>query len=252
MSLYNSSRDNVYLSICTKYLIDMIHCRKIIIKILIGMVGLSLKACQATNLSDQPTTTTLSTKRHSPSTPTTSTKQFHTPPSQGRAEWSAFKKKYQTKWTTPPSVFPYAQGASFKVYPLNCSGECKDAVFFKRTTFGTTIPESDFLELLALLKKPTSYDNATAACFDPKFGLVAYDTEGIPIEFLSICLDCNNIRTYPGKLDVQYHTAQLNGFSKQARQQLRQLFLRWQIDYYGFSQFWDDEDEFLKYLDQKK
>ncbi|MCB0738532.1 MAG: hypothetical protein KDC92_13530 [Bacteroidetes bacterium] len=179
------------------------------------------------------------------------TKSVKDPNIKGRKELLSFEKKYESQWTDKPQNFPYSKGAIFKVFKLDCSGECFKSEFRKRKSDGVEISEKDFSKLVELLREPKSYDNSTAACYDPKFGLVVYDKENIPTEFLSICLDCNSFRTYPGQIEVNYENKILFGFSKEARNELRQLFFKWGIDYYGFSSFWDDEKEYKKYLEKK-
>ncbi|MGH1338035.1 MAG: hypothetical protein ACRBFS_18080 [Aureispira sp.] len=223
-------------------------CNKILLSIVVSF-ALFTSACQEQKKNTPSTTTippTLIQKKKA--TP----KRKLSPDGQGRTEWYAFKKKYQETWKEQPTTFPYSQGTFFKVYHLNCEGECQEAVFRKRRDYGIEIPKQDFLDLVMILKAPASYDNSTAACFDPKLGVVVYDKDSIPTEFLSICLDCNNVRSYPGKLGVSYANEDMKGFSQKARTQLRTLFFRWGIDYYGYSHFWDDEADFLAYKKQKE
>jgi hypothetical protein len=170
----------------------------------------------------------------------------------GRAELTAFAKKYERNWDVPPAEFPYSDGDKYKVYELDCSGECLYAEFRKRKSTGIEVPKDEFLALVTLLKDPKSYDNGTAACFDPKFGLVVYDSHGVPTEFLSICLDCNSCRTYPGEFDINYEHEFVHGFSNSTRDRLREMFFGWEIDYYGFSEFYDDEQAYVDYLDNKR
>ena len=79
--------------------------------------------------------------------------------------------------------------------------------------------------------------------------MVVYDDEDVPTEFLSICLDCNAFRTYPGNILVNSEDI---GFSAKTRNQLRQMFFKWGIDYYGFSEFWDDEQKYEAFLARKR
>ena len=190
-------------------------------------------------------------KEEAPSQEIVTTKSVKDPNIKGRKELLSFETKYESQWTDKPQNFPYSKGAIFKVFKLDCSGECFKSEFRKRKSDGVEISEEDFSKLIEILREPKSYDNSTAACFDPKFGLVVYDKENIPTEFLSICLDCNSFRTYPGQIEVNYENEILNGFSKEARDQLRQMFFKWGIDDDGFSSFWDDEKEYAKYLEKK-
>jgi len=147
---------------------------------------------------------------------------------QGRKELAEFENKYESKWSEKPEIFPYSKGRIFKVYELDCSGECFKSEFRKRKSEGIEIAREDFLNLIKLLKNPKSYDNSTAACYDPKFGLIVYDKDNVPSEFLSICLGCNNFRTFPGQIEVSYENKILCGFSRETRNQLRQMFFKWQ------------------------
>jgi len=125
-------------------------------------------------------------------------------------------------------------------------------VFRERISRGKEIPKSDFIELIDLFKNPKSYGNSKANCYDPKFGLIIYDEENIPMEFLSICLDCNNFSTYPGIIEINYENEFAKGFSRKTRRKLRKMFDKWGIDYYGFSSFWDSNKEHEKYLKKKE
>lgn len=207
---------------------------------------LVLLGCGADNKFEQRTNSDIQKKSKA-----LTTEKKADPTIQGRIELKSFRNKYENKWENKPKVFPYSDGSSFKVYKLDCSGECANAAFTKRKSDGIEISKDAFLEFVALLKDPKSYDNSTAACFDPKFALIVYDGENVPMEFLSICLDCNNFRTYPGELELKYKNALLHGFSKETREKLRSIFLKWGIDYYGFAPLWDDEQKYLDYLKAK-
>lgn len=169
---------------------------------------------------------------------------------QGWKELRTFETKYQNNWVEHPEYFPYSHGELFKVYQLDCSGDCIYSPFKSRTSEGIEISKEDFNDLLEILSNPKSYNNTNAGCFAPKLGLVVYDDENVPTEFLSICLNCNNFVTYPGRIDIEFENEMLTGFSGNARNQLRNLFFKWGIDYYGYSSFWDDKGEYEKYLNR--
>ena len=63
---------------------------------------------------------------------------------------------------------------------------------------------------------------------------------------MSISLEYNAYKSYPGKINID---KKKQGFSKTARQKLRTLFQKWGINYYGFSEEWDDEADYEKYLE---
>jgi len=71
------------------------------------------------------------------------------------------------------------------------------------------------------------------------------------MEFLDICLDCNSFSTYPGEIEINYKNDVLKGFSRKTRRKLRKMFNKWEIDYYGFSGFWDSKKVYQKYLNKK-
>jgi hypothetical protein len=167
-------------------------------------------------------------------------------------EYRAFEKKYESKWTEKPAKFPYSNIGKIKIFSLSCPGECHYEVFYNRVSEGVEISKAEFDELMNILSSPASYGNSVAACFGPSFGLVLYDDENIPTEYLSICLDCNRYRTFPGTVEVKLKNEILFGFSKDTRRKLRNLIIKWGIDYYGYSEFWDDEKEYENYLKKKK
>jgi hypothetical protein len=170
-------------------------------------------------------------------------------------EYRLFHNKYQANWDrsqeTQPTEFLYSDGKTFKIFRLDCSGECWRAAFEKRLTYGTPIPKEDFDELVSLLGNPKSYGGGKAACFDPGFGLIVYDEEDVPTEYLMICMECNFHRTLPGIIDIKYENEYLKGFSRSTRRKLRAMFSKWGIDYYGYSGFYDDEAEYQAYLNAK-
>ncbi|MEL6720296.1 MAG: hypothetical protein AAFP82_16425, partial [Bacteroidota bacterium] len=135
------------------------------------------------------------------------------------------------------------------VFPLDCSDNCFKPEFTQRTDEGLIISEEHFQELLTILENPKSYTNGTAGVYTPKIGLVLYDAQDVPTEYMSFSLEHNTSQSYPGKIAVN---GKKQGFSKAARQQLRTLFHKWGIDYYGFSEQWDDEEDYEKYLEALK
>ena len=76
-----------------------------------------------------------------------------------------------------------------------------------------------------------------------------YDAQDVPTEYMNISLEGNTYQTYPGTIKVD---RKKQGFSKTARQKLRTLFQAWGIDYYGFSEEWDDEAAYEEYLNTEK
>lgn len=164
------------------------------------------------------------------------------------SEFAQYQNKYGNDKSNGVERFPHAIASKIKVYELDCSGECEFAVFKNRVSSGKEITQNDFDTLISILENPNSYGNGTVSCFSPKIGLVLYDDEDVPMELLSICLNCNNYRTKPGNIEVELTEDQLNGFNLKTRNKLRNLFSGWGIDYYGFSMLWDDTTAYKKYL----
>ena len=170
----------------------------------------------------------------------------------GIEDLKRFKATYEQNWPEKPTQFPYSDYASIKVFALDCYGPCRQAVFQNRTAREVVITATDFSELMDVLSAPKTYGDYPAACFEPKIGVVLYDVNNIPTEYLSICLTCNNLRTYPGKIPVKLSDAFKTGFSKKARKELRSLFFKWGFDYYGYSPLVDDESAYENYLNQER
>jgi hypothetical protein len=168
----------------------------------------------------------------------------------GLMELRSFNAKYHVNRNNRPTEFPSTNDSLIKVYRLNCSGECYRAEFKNRISKGFEISRSDLEVLVGILEDSSSYNNSTAACYDPGFGLVVYDADGVPSEFLSICMNCNSARTFPGQLTINFENENLHGFSGEARNLLRELIMKWGVDYYGYSSFWDDEAEYKNYLNE--
>lgn len=134
--------------------------------------------------------------------------------------------------------------AYVKAYPIrrvNMGG----SPFLDRMSKGVYVPISEYQELVTLLKDTRSYNTGVAACFYPKISLIMYDRDGIPLGYISMCLDCNQFRATIAT--GQPNTA-MQGFSKEARKKLRSLFAKWRFDYYGYMSGVDDEKEYRQYL----
>jgi len=167
----------------------------------------------------------------------------------GLKELKTFRAVYKDHWTNAPTQFPYSGYHLVKVYELDCADNCFKPEFTQRTNDGLIISEEHFQDLLAILENPKSYTNTITEVYAPKFGLVLYDAQDVPTEYMSISLESNAAQTYPGKIAVD---RKKQGFSKAARQQLRALFKKWGLNYYGFSEEWDDEAAYKKYLETAK
>jgi len=77
---------------------------------------------------------------------------------------------------------------------------------------------------------------------------VVYDEDEVPLEFLSICLDCNYFRSYPGRIPVKYQDEWSYGFTYETRNKLRAMFKKWGFDYYGYAPSFDNTEDYENYL----
>lgn len=170
---------------------------------------------------------------------------------EGIRELALYKKENEFNSSNTSLKFPSSDCTLIKAYELDCKGEYNYAPFKNRKSHGIEISNQEFDDLISLLENPSSYSNPTAACFNPKIGIVIYNHDQIPVEYLSICLNCNNYRSGPGDIDVSLTNDHLKGFSQSARDSMRKRFSSWGIDYYGFSMLWDDTVKYKTYLDQK-
>jgi hypothetical protein len=170
----------------------------------------------------------------------------------GTQERILFEHHYEDKLQGKGLEFPHANPAKTLVYRIDCHGDCHKSEFDNRVSVGKEIPEADMYALVEILKDPKSYNQGTAACYEPKFGMVLYDENNVPTEFLNICMSCNSMMSYPTGISVKLERKHMYGFSAKAREQMRQLFLKWGLDYYGYSaMFNDDEEDYYSYLESK-
>ena len=139
--------------------------------------------------------------------------------------------------------------AYVKVYPIAPPHVTSNS-FNHRTTSGRTIAITDYQKLVKLIKSRKSYGSPVAACFEPRIAIVMYDWENTPLGYISICLNCNQ---YKSTLETpQFPNGGTMGFNIKARNELRKLFFSWNFDYYGFSQFVDNEQDYKIYLQTKQ
>lgn len=126
------------------------------------------------------------------------------------------------------------------VFELNGRpGPGADAVFRLRTGKQKELSEAELESFLELISNPDSYGDFTAACHDPRIGLVFYDEEGEVCSYLSLCLACNNLYTEPS-LNLNLEPARETGFSKAMRKQLRDIFAEWGFPDNNHSEMFDD------------
>ncbi len=145
-----------------------------------------------------------------------------------KEELAEFKNKYESKWKEKPQAFPSKEASIIKIYELDCEGDCDRAEFTHRVSKGENIDAEELNDFLDILKNPDSYSESGAACYSPKFGIVLYDAEGVPFDFMSLCLDCNNYQTYPDNIDVEIKDETKYALSRDARRKLRNILeIKW-------------------------
>jgi hypothetical protein len=93
-----------------------------------------------------------------------------------------------------------------------------------------------------LLNSKDSYGNSTAACHEPRIGLVFYDKNKNPCSYLSLCLSCNNLYSTP-KLK---HIESNDGFSIKSRKKLHAIFEEWGFPDENYSFLFDDYELFKR------
>lgn len=157
----------------------------------------------------------------------------------GIEEYNNYLKKSAKKEENDSPKFSKSEFKKIIAYRLECNGECELAAFNKRISEGIEAPKARFLDFIKILENPNSYGAGQAACFDPKLGIVLYDSVNIPTEFMTICMDCNIIQTEPGKIDIDLGKQIGHGLSKEARKQSRKIFKSWGINYDDTNQIFD-------------
>lgn len=104
----------------------------------------------------------------------------------------------------------------------------KDALNNIRMKKSVQLTKSQITKLHKLIGDPKTYGGGTAACFDPRMGIVYYLNEQI-VGHISVCLECNYLEsshkipateTKKQKLD-ETDFYYLRGFSKKARLQFK-------------------------------
>ena len=113
------------------------------------------------------------------------------------------------------------------IYEIKSNGNgWPEDVFTKRTAKNKLLTKSELSEFIDLLNNPSSYGNSVAACHIPRIGLVCYDSTDTPCSYLTLCLECNNLKSKPDFL-ADFKPAYLKGFSKPTRKKLRHIFEKW-------------------------
>lgn len=136
----------------------------------------------------------------------------------------------------------YSKVILYKLYG-NENHSWNDAIFSQRTGEYKELSQERVTDFLELLNSKKSYGNSTAACHDPRIGLVFYDENENPCSFLSLCLSCNNIYTKPElKLDLESN----DGFSLKSRKKLHAIFEEWGFPDENYSFLFDDFELYKK------
>lgn len=145
--------------------------------------------------------------------------------------------------------FPNCSYTKVILYKLNGNGNHSGAnsVFRQRTHEFKELSPSDLKDFLKLINKKSSYGNSTAACHEPRIGLVFYDENEQACSYLSLCLDCNNIYTSP-ELNFAEKMIPMHGFSIESRKKLHKIFEEWGFPDENFSPLFDDEALYREFL----
>lgn len=141
--------------------------------------------------------------------------------------------------------FPTCSYSKVILYKLNgnANDSWSEAVFSKRTGEYKELTSEQVKDFLALLNNKKSFGNSTAACHDPRIGLVFYDENEAPCSYLSLCLSCNNIYTAP---KLKYSSEDNKGFSIKSRKKLHTIFEEWGFPDENYSFLFDDFELFKK------
>lgn len=121
-----------------------------------------------------------------------------------------------------------------------------ESVFKYRTGNYKVLDKNIAHEFLKLISKKESYNNAIAACFDPRVGLVFYDSNDIPVKYVSICLSCNYLKSNPS---INYSNNEQKGFTIETRKKLHKLLEKSGLPDTQYSELFDDaelKEDFLK------
>lgn len=167
----------------------------------------------------------------------------------GTLNYTRFKEKYWSE-NEDFSKIPSRAYAYVKAYRFSCIGECGSQDIL-RDTHGkeVTLSNTQLATFLRLIQNKKSYGAGTAACFDPKLAITFYDHDGIPMEYIAICLSCNSSDSYPiMKINHTLNEKHINrGFSINTRNELRKMFKEWGLSYEEYSEWYDDPKDWENY-----
>lgn len=145
--------------------------------------------------------------------------------------------------------FPNCSYTKVILYKLNGNGNHSGAnsVFRQRTHESKELSPNDLKDFLKLMNTKSSYGNSTAACHEPRIGLVFYNKDETPCAYLSLCLDCNNVYSSP-ELNFAEKIIPQHGFSIESRKKLHDIFEKWGFPDENFSPLFDDEELYSAFL----
>jgi hypothetical protein len=203
----------------------------------------------------------LTTSKHSTKTETFSSKED----SIKSEKWKAYKKQrkqaaelnkkglselsraYTSQQSSPK--FPSCEYSKVLIYSLNGNGNSSGAesVFRQRDGKLKEINPKEIKEFITLINSKKSYGNTTAACHEPRIGLVFFDKNEAPCAYLSLCLACNNIYTKP-EIKLGLQPGMESGFSLKSRKKLHEIFEKWGFPDKNYSPLFDDDELYTDFL----
>jgi len=162
------------------------------------------------------------------------------------------KEKTKSPSIKTVSEFPGVAYEKVVLYELDGRGNHSGAKsVFRQQTGGTKVlTEKDVQAFLKLISTPKSYGNTTAACHEPRIGLVFYNEQEEEVAYLSLCLACNNVYTSP-VLAFSESLIPKHGFSIKSRKQLHKIFEEWGFPDEEFSPLFDDGELYEAFLIKK-
>lgn len=149
--------------------------------------------------------------------------------------------------------FPNCSYSKVLLYELNGNGNHHGAasVFRQRTGRRKELKPAEIKSFLNLLNAKSSYGNTTAACHEPRIGLVFYTKEEAPCAYLSLCLACNNVYTMP-KITLGLQSGMESGFSLKSRKKLHKILEDWGLPDENYSELFDDEEMLEQFLRKRE
>ena len=100
------------------------------------------------------------------------------------------------------------------------------AVFQEQTGKKVDLNATQVEAFLRLINNRNNYKTEEMACFEPRIGLVFYDTMDNPVACLSLCMNCHNMCSEP-LLELGLEHVRKTGFNEKALGRLDALFTSW-------------------------